>query len=587
MLTKTAQRQFIRRLIILTIANLAVVSISLLLSVNLFFNVEKTILLFSSSVSFCLFETVFSVLATFLTIKDYKSKQELDDYLEKNSKLANEVGELTKSRIALKKEKDAALEANLYKNRYLSGISHELRTPLNSVLGYAQILSSAEDIPERYKKAVSIISRAGSHLANLIEELLDISKIEAKKLEIRSDRVNLGKMLDTLVTYYSDVAASKGICFEYAESPFMPQYVRCDEKRLNQIFTNLLSNAVKYTQKGKVLFSVSFRSSVAEFTVKDTGIGIKKEDLKKIFDPFARLDDAKRIASGSGLGLTITNLLVTVMGGDLEVDSVYQEGTTFKLKLALPAMNAPSEITREKKVIGYKCADNKQYHVITVDDNEQHRDLIKDILEPVGFKVSGAKEPDEALALLGKDNFDLYLVDVSMPGHDGWYLLKKLRESGYRGPVVMVSAEASEGSVPLEYKSLHNGYIIKPFKQSALFDRIASLLPIDYIYKSEDKDLNPVEDAHNFFYAASEPNSQNQLSLCHKTEQSQAKIVLERTIFDQFMAYIEIGYIKGIKKLDNKLLESGVINLNQKEQIEELLGKFNFDGLRTLLDVEK
>lgn len=573
--------RFIGHLIIYTLINLIVLTLTYV-SIRLnYSDDEKGILLFSFSICFWLLELVLSFHSLLITLSEESRLRSRKELFKQNELLEKEIAIRKQTEAMLQEAKSNAEAANIAKTRYLSGISHELRTPLNTITGYGQILSKATDIPEKHRKAVTIMSRSGDYLANLIEGLLDISKIEAGRLDLHYERTNLKILLEDLTTCFEDMAKKNGLEFIYEHSGYIPEFVKADEKRLRQLLTNLLSNAVKYTRKGYVRFSIKYRSEVAEFTITDTGIGIKNEDIKKIFAPFNRLDEAKKKASGTGLGLTITNLLVTVMGGELDVSSEYGKGTTFKLRIALSSMQTPDSITKEKIVTGYKNSDLKKYRILCVDDNEQHRELVRAILEPVGFEVFGAEDPDEALKIVEKDTFDLYMLDISMPGHDGWYCLEKLRELGIRAPIVMVSAEASEGNVPDNVKKLHNGYIIKPYRHSKIFDSISTLLPIDYIYEDE---IQNKEDLTTLNFKDKTVSTLKNSTI---SEQIRSKIVLERTEYKQYMRNLDIAYVKGMKKLNITLESKHSISGSEKRFLDYHLDNFDFDAIKKVLAVKE
>lgn len=526
---------------------------------------------------FLLFEFIFSLFSMMFMLVEESRNRAQEEFHNQNLMLENEVSERKKTEKLLSEAKKNADAANQAKSRYLSGISHELRTPLNTITGYGQILSKAEDIPQRHLKAIGIMCRSGDYLADLIEGLLDISKIEAGRLELHYESVNLNRLIDELTAYFEDKSHIKGLVFVSNISNKLPNLVRTDEKRLRQILINLLSNAIKYTAKGEVYFSVSYRNEVAEFIVKDSGIGIKKEDLKKIFEPFNRLDEAKKQASGTGLGLTITNLLVTIMGGDLEVESTYGKGTTFTLKIKLSkAFDDPSVLTLERTVVGYMGEDRKKYKVLEVDDNPLHRELVKEILTPVGFTVDTADCPDEVLIKDDLDSYDLFLVDVAMPGHDGWFLLTSLRQRNIKEPVIMVSAEASEGNVPDSIRELHNGYIIKPFKQKQLFDAISKVLPINYIYKDEES-----KEKESHILGAVK-------NIAEKTADKLKRpiIELDDTIKERYRINFEIGYVSGIRKLNNELLDRSVITADQKNHLDSLLNNMELKALQEVIGVK-
>lgn len=529
---------------------------------------------------FLLFEFVFSLFSMMFMLVEESRNRAQEELHNQNIMLENEVAERKKTEMLLSEAKKNADAANQAKSRYLSGISHELRTPLNTIIGYSQLLSNADDIPDRHLKAIGIMCRSSDYLADLIEGLLDISKIEAGRLELHYGSVNLKRLIDELTAYFKEKSRRKGLTFVADISSKLPDLVRTDEKRIRQILINLLSNAIKYTAKGEVYFSVSYRNEVAKFIVKDSGIGIKKDDLKKIFEPFNRLADAKKQASGTGLGLTITNLLVTIMGGDLEVESTYGLGTTFTLKIKLStAFDDPAVSTLERIVISYQGQDSKRYKILEVDDNPFHRDLVKEILIPVGFIVDTASCPEEVLVKDDLETYDLFLVDVAMPDHDGWYLLKKLRQRNIRHPVIMMSAEASEGNVPDSIRHLHNGYIIKPFKQKQLFDSISKVLPINYIYKdSDDCKKEKLHRAKMINDSVQSKTAANHISC--------PKIKLDDSIKGRYKINFEIGYVSGIRKLNNELLNKSVITSEQKIYLDSLLDNMELNVLQEVLGVK-
>ena len=579
--------RFTGHLFIYSVVNLIVLSITFY-TVEYHFSAEDKENLFSGfTLCFFLFEFIFCIFSMMFMLIEESRIRTQNEFHHQNLLLEKEVIQRQKTEKLLQEAKDNSDAANQAKTRYLSGISHELRTPLNTITGYGQILSKSKDISEKQRRAIDIMCRSGEYLADLIEGLLDISKIEAGRLDLHYDNVNIDKILDEEVLYFSDLARKKNIEFIYEKDSNFPDFVSIDEKRIRQIIINILSNAVKYTISGFIKFSISYRSEVAKFVIQDSGIGIKKEDLKKIFEPFNRLDEAKKKANGTGLGLTITNLLVTIMGGDLTVDSIYGQGTTFTLKIKMSkSLLDPNIDLKPKNVIGYKNNDIKPYKVLEVDDNESHRNLIKDILSAVGFEVDLADCPDSALDLVSKNNYDLYLVDISMPGHDGWYLLNSLRKQGIKSPVIMVSAEVSEGNVPEHIRKLHNGYIIKPFKQQKLFDSITKVLPVDYIYE-DDENLNKCSEKCDDISKTDLSNQRiaKSSSVFKEIRKNveQNKIKLKSSILDQFNLNIEIGYIKGLRELTLDIFEKNIITSDQKNLLDSLILNMNFEEIKKVL----
>ncbi len=256
-----------------------------------------------------------------------------------NTLLLREIAAHKKTDAALQNAKEAAEAANRAKSRYVVGLSHELRTPLNAVLGYAQILERDETIPAPRQSSIKVIRRSAEHLSGLIDGLLDISKIEAGRLQVYSNEINIHDFLDQIVDMFRPQAQAKGLAFRHDRSQSLPQFVRTDEKRVRQILVNLLSNAIKFTDEGSVTFDVSYRSQVATFTVSDTGRGIAEKDLSRIYEPFQRGEaDSIRPMPGLGLGLTITQLLTNTLGGEIAVVSEKDKGSTFRVRLMLFAV---------------------------------------------------------------------------------------------------------------------------------------------------------------------------------------------------------------------------------------------------------
>src|SRR5690606_6469013 len=286
---------------------------------------------------------------------------------------------------ALQKAKEQAEAANQAKSRYLTGLSHELRSPLNAAFGYAQLLEHDPAVPAHLHDAVAAIRRSTSHLADLIEGLLEISKIEAGRLELDRNQVRIHALIDELVSMFRLQASEKGIGFRFVCTTPVPELVTADEKRLRQILINLLSNAIKFTRQGEVALHFRYRNQVAEFTIRDTGVGIAPEDIERIFLPFERVRKAGTPAThGTGLGLTITRLLTEIMGGDLNVQSTPGHGSEFRLSLMLSSLPYRASPTLALAPVGYHGAPRT---LLVIDDDPTHRGLISDMLTTLGFNI--------------------------------------------------------------------------------------------------------------------------------------------------------------------------------------------------------
>ncbi|QSP95522.1 response regulator [Marinobacter salinisoli] len=383
---------------------------------------------------------------------------------------------------ALQQAKEQAEAANGAKSRYLTGISHELRSPLNAILGYAQLLEGDDSIPSHRKEALGVIRRSGEYLADLIEGLLDISKIEAGRLDLHRDQVRIGLLMEQLVTMFRLQAEEKGLTFSYHCPYPLPEMVSTDEKRLRQVLINLLSNAIKYTDRGSITLTLRYRSQVAEFTVQDTGEGIAEDNIERIFRPFERIRTPGQSRSGTGLGLTITRLLTEIMGGDISVASEPGKGSTFKVSLMLSSLHnaSPGALAAPaRRVYGYYGPRRK---VLLVDDDLSHRQVMRAMLAPLGFEIQDLGNSLEVLKTVRANQPDLVLLDVSMPGLTGWQVLEQLRAEKLLMPVVMVSADANEGHHAADCPRLHDDYIIKPVRQALLLDTIAQVLGLEWRY---------------------------------------------------------------------------------------------------------
>ncbi|WP_022724310.1 ATP-binding protein [Rhodopseudomonas sp. B29] len=385
----------------------------------------------------------------------------------------------------LQRAKEVAESANLAKSRYVVGLSHELRSPLNAISGYAQLLEQDNSLPARPRDQIRLMRRSADHLSGLIDGLLDISKIEAGRLYLSRDEVRFGEFLDQLVGMFRLQAAAKDVDFVFKRPQYLPPVVYADEKRLRQVLINLLSNAIKFTQSGSVQFIVHYRNPVAELEVRDTGPGILPDDLERIFAPFERgALGVSQPHTGTGLGLTISKLLSGVMGGDLTVKSTPGQGSTFKVKLLLSEVTNPTRTrTIRAPIQGYHGA---RKTILVTDDDPAQRDLLQEVLSPLGFIVLSATDGHACVDLAEHCQPDLFLLDISMPGMDGWTVAETLRTNGHHhARILMLSASAIESHGAPLAQPFHDGYLMKPVDIPRLLELIGQLLRIDWIHKSE------------------------------------------------------------------------------------------------------
>lgn len=439
-------------------------------------------------VIFCMVLIVIGVIVWMYLLVNESQHQARDEAEKQTERLLFEVRAHERTDIELQKAKEKAEAANLAKTRYMTGLSHELRTPLNSIYGFAQILEKDPDIPERRRTSVTTIRRSSEHLAGLIEGLLDISRIEAGRLEISRDRINLGFFLQQVSSIFEETARKKGLTFTLTTTDNLPLWVTFDEKRLRQIIINLLSNAIRYTEKGSVSLHIHYRNEVAVIDVRDTGIGIEASDSARIWDPFERGRYVE--ANGSGLGLTITKLLVEILGGDIEMDSTPGKGSLFRVRVMLPSVPlgglyttpaAAPDDSGHLEVTGYVGA---RRTLLVVDDDPNHLELVANFLSPLGFAVLLAPTAEQALTMIEDITPDLFILDIDLPGQDGWKLAERLRAGAHRAtPIAMISGHAMDGRKPSPEIALCDAFLAKPYNLDDLLVRLAELLRLELIVK--------------------------------------------------------------------------------------------------------
>lgn len=383
---------------------------------------------------------------------------------------------LAQTCVDLGRAKAVAEAASEAKTRYLVSVGHEIRSPLNAIYGYAQLLERGDDVSPT--EAGAVIRRSAEHLTNLVESLLEISRIESGVLKICSDVVEIRALLGQVVDMFRVQAEAKRLYLRLQIDERLPRFVKTDEKRLRQILINLVSNAVKYTVAGGVEIMVGYRNHVADVKVSDTGIGIAADEIERIFEPFERGGSRDvQVQSGIGLGLAITRVLARVMGGDIDATSAIGVGSSFRLRLMLvPSQTIPDISCDEGRISGYR---GERRTVLVVDDDPAQSAVLQSVLRPLGFQVHAAASGSEGLAFAARCKPDLVLLDVQMPGISGWETREALRtDHGSDLKVVMVSANVEE----LRSASGHaaSPFISKPFDFATLLSVIAAQLQLTW-----------------------------------------------------------------------------------------------------------
>ncbi len=409
---------------------------------------------------------------------------------EMNRQLKREVAHRIEVESELAAAKIAAETANQAKSVFISQMSHELRTPLNGILGYAQLLrQGSESLPEVHVEGLQVIERAGEHLLTLVNDLLDLAKIEAGKLELCRAEVELRELLHDVAHLARQRARHAGLTFSFDGDSIPVANVMADARALRQLLLNLLGNAVKFTNAGgRVALRVlsqpldGARHRV-QLTVEDTGIGIPADQLARIFEPFHRVLDSGRKVEGTGLGLAISHRLIEAMGGRISVKSRPGEGSSFQVELELDAA-APREsaTAASRQVAGYA---GRRQRILVADDDEVNRALVDRLLREVGFEVRHAANGFEALQLVHTQAPDLIVTDLVMPVMDGMELVRCVREKSgtARVPVIALSASAGEYTRQEALDAGCNAFLSKPLRLDSLVDEIGRQLSLEWRYQ--------------------------------------------------------------------------------------------------------
>lgn len=397
---------------------------------------------------------------------------------------------IQEANIELVSAKQDAEAASRTKSEFLANISHDLRTPLNGILGYAQILARDTALDARTREAVSIIEKSGNHLLNLINDILDVSRIEAQKLVLQPEPFRLSNFLDDIADIITLQARQKGLEIHTEFDPDIPVAVVGDQKRLRQILLNLLNNAVKFTDSGDVWFRARRQGDRLAFEVEDTGPGIPPDQLEEIFSPFKQLSKHIQSEEGTGLGLAIVKRLVEMMSGEVSVESTPGEGSRFSFTAVLPpAGELPTVARASSSISGYEGPPRK---VLIVDDKWENRSVLRSMLEPLGFQITDAADGSEGLDAIAAERPDIVFMDLVMPVVDGFEAIRQIRETPSMDDtrVVAISASVAES---IRNECLRVGFdefLPKPFRQLELLELTRDLLDVTWIHEG---DQSPTE----------------------------------------------------------------------------------------------
>ena len=422
---------------------------------------------------------------------------------------------LQQAKEAAEEARGAAEAANRAKSAFLAAMSHELRTPLNAVLGFSELMTSAPNLTVEQRENMEIIGRSGEHLLALINGVLDLSKIEAGRMELQPENFDLHEMLLGLGEMFSLRAEQKGLTLVFDLAPDVPRIIRADVGKLRQILINLLGNALKFTPTGGVTMNVAPKTASTEpqasqtpaesdiwlhFSIKDTGIGIAPDELDKVFEVFVQTESGRQSRQGTGLGIPLSREYVRLMGGDLTVQSEVGKGACFEFDIhaelpGLTEVNALLASTATRQVIGMDPpqppSEEGAYRILVVDDAEDNLRLLRHLLQPLGFAIKTTPNGQEALDIWETWPPHLIFMDIGVPGMNGHEVTKTIRahvttehigDSARQPVIVVLTASAFEEDRETILAEGCDDFIRKPFRQSAIFEVLSRHLGIRFIY---------------------------------------------------------------------------------------------------------
>ncbi|ETR73347.1 MAG: multi-sensor hybrid histidine kinase [Candidatus Magnetoglobus multicellularis str. Araruama] len=409
-----------------------------------------------------------------------------------NKQLQEEIVKRERAQEALRQAKDAAESANRAKSDYLANLTHELRTPLNAILGFSQLLERSPDANEQQREYLSIINRSGEHLLTLINDVLEMSKIEAGQIHMNMTAFNLHASIKGIEEMIHRRAEEKGLIFQ-VDFKGTPQHIKTDEGKFRQILINLLNNAIKFTHSGTIQLRVfiddtytssSIKSRRLDIEIEDTGIGIPRQEKDSIFDPFSRISHDKYGMEGAGLGLAISKKLIELLGGNISIESKDHSGSLVRFYISYhePDPNLPTRVNKKNMI---RSVDKNWQHIqiLVVEDKWENRLLLKNLLLQVGFKVLSAQNGQKAIEQFRRYHPALIFMDIRMPLMSGIEATKKIRKmpDGNTVKIIAITAHAFEEFREDILAVGCDDLIRKPYRDSDIFDSIKKHLGVTFV----------------------------------------------------------------------------------------------------------
>lgn len=505
---------------------------------------------------------IIAVCSWWVVLASESRRMAQDESNRQNQLLTQEIEAHKRTDAALQAVKESAEAANQAKTRYVAGITHELRTPLNSILGYSQILTKNEALAPSAMEGVKTIHRSAEHMLALVDGLLDLARIEAGRLRLDNAPLALPVFLEELVTMVRPQIEGKGLQFTYTHSGPMPEWVLADAKYLRQILINLLSNAARFTDAGRVCLHVDCLHEVLIFKVEDTGIGIAPQDEQRIFSPFERGATGRhRAEGGTGLGLTITALLASLMGGELALVHTSKAGSLFQVRLYLRKVADPGVLAdMPLRAAGYL---GERKRLLVVDDQPVQRQMLAGMLVPIGFELLEAASGTECLEFLATSALkpDAILLDITMDDMDGWETARHIRAAGFTMPIILVSATVFENRQPLLQAAGCQAFVGKPVIESELMQTLQRYLGLEWLAPDPPRITD---------------DSAADSAIGHR-------IQLPGDFHARALRELRIGHVNGLASILEQVRGAHPELAADCERLGRLLGRFDLDGLKQAL----